>query len=227
MKTKAVLSLSGGLDSSTLLAWMLQEMKFDVVPVSFAYGSKHGDYELDASQRIVKHYGLQSHLFDLSDVFVSFKSNLLRAGGPIPEGHYEAESMKQTVVPGRNLIFASILTGLAESIGASVIALGVHAGDHAIYPDCRPLFIQRLQSTVEAATGQQVTILTPFLRWSKTDIVAQGLRLKVPYHLTRTCYKDQDVACGKCGSCTERIESFRLNGVDDPIKYETDTLKQE
>jgi len=222
MRTKAVLSLSGGLDSTTLLAWMLKEMKFDVVPVSFNYGSKHGEYELDAAKKIVTHYGLLCpwYIFDLKDVFTFFKSNLLRGGGLIPEGHYEAESMKQTVVPGRNLIFASVLTGLAQTIGASVVALGVHAGDHAIYPDCRPNFIQHLRATVEEATEGQVSVITPFLQWSKIDIVAQGLRLKVPYQLTRTCYKEQDVACGRCGSCVERREAFVKNHAIDPIAYE-------
>ena len=221
MRTKALLSLSGGLDSTTLLAWMLKEMKFDMVPVFFTYGSKHGEYELDAAKHVVSHYGLSLwYIFNLEDVFSSFKSNLLRGGGPIPEGHYEAESMTQTVVPGRNLIFASVLTGLAQTIGASVVALGVHAGDHAIYPDCRPNFIHHLRATVEEVTERQVSVITPFLQWSKIDIVAQGLQLNVPYHLTRTCYKEQDTACGCCGSCIERREAFVKNHAIDPIAYE-------
>ncbi len=222
MKQKVVLSLSGGLDSSTLLAYLL-DVGYEVIPVSFMYGSKHGEYEEKAAVLMAGHYNIDPachYVLHVRDVFHFFKSNLLQSGGPIPEGHYQAETMKQTVVPGRNLIFASILAGLAESIGASVVALGVHAGDHAIYPDCRPRFVEALRKTVEASSDGKVSICTPFLLKSKADIVREGLRLGVPYHLTRTCYKQQEVACGRCGSCRERLEAFQLNGVDDPIKYE-------
>jgi 7-cyano-7-deazaguanine synthase len=219
MKKKAVLSLSGGLDSSTLLAYLLQQ-GMEVVPVCFHYGSKHETYEQHAAGQVANHYGLRLFQFDIEDVFAPFKSNLLKSGGEIPEGHYESESMRQTVVPGRNMIFASILAGFAQSIEASVVALGVHAVDHAIYPDCRPRFIERMQEAIEAATDDAVTIDTPFLFMTKTDIVHRGLRLKVPYQLTRTCYKDQSLACGRCGSCVERQESFAQNHAIDPIQYE-------
>jgi 7-cyano-7-deazaguanine synthase len=220
MKTKMVLSLSGGLDSSVLLAYMQEEMHNEVIPVSFHYGSKHGEFEQKAAGQITKYYGLLSYVFDAEDIFAPFKSNLLLSGGEIPEGHYESESMKQTVVPGRNMIFASILAGFAQSIGASAIVLGVHAGDHAIYPDCRPAFIGHMRNAIEAATDKAVTLHTPFLHSTKADIVKIGLKLKVPFQLTRTCYKQQKIACGKCGSCNERLAAFTANHSIDPIQYE-------
>jgi 7-cyano-7-deazaguanine synthase len=127
------------------------------------------------------------------------------------------------VVPARNLIFASILAGYAESIDAGIISLGVHGGDHHVYPDCRPAFISSLNSTVMWATDCKVRVDAPFLYNSKAEILRIGLDLKkvtVPYHLTRTCYKDQVMSCGKCGSCVERLEAFAEVGMIDPIKYE-------
>lgn len=223
---KVVLGLSGGMDSATLLGYYL-EQGAEVHCCSFYYGSKHGRYELQAAKNIVAFYQKQGftivhHLFDLSQVFKDFNSALLLSGGSIPEGHYEAESMKQTVVPGRNLIFASIMAGLAESIEAEIVALGVHAGDHHIYPDCRPEFIEALRETISFSTERKVFIETPFERDNKASILLQGysFSIPVPYHLTRTCYKDQLYSCGRCGSCTERIESFQIIGRKDPIEYE-------
>ncbi|MFX1537627.1 MAG: 7-cyano-7-deazaguanine synthase QueC [Promethearchaeota archaeon] len=224
---KVVLSLSGGMDSATLLGLLLSKGA-EVHCVNFQYGSKHNSYESQAYSKIIHYYfGLTSnHIysygFDLRQVFQSFNSTLLKSGGDIPEGHYEAESMKLTVVPGRNLIFSSIMTGLAQSIGASEIALGVHAGDHHIYPDCRDTFINAMMLAVSYATEGKVGVYTPFLKMNKKDILELGYSLspEVPYHLTRTCYKDQILACGKCGACQERLEAFKLIGKGDPIQYE-------
>jgi len=162
-------------------------------------------------------------LNSINKIFREFKSDLLKSGGEIPEGHYAADSMKATVVPGRNLIFASIVAGYAESIGATAIALGVHSGDHHIYPDCRPEFTSALELTLQASTEGMLSLLTPFMDMDKTSILKLGnsLEIKVPYVLTRTCYKDQKISCGKCGSCVERLEAFAEIKVTDPIKYET------
>lgn len=218
-KQKVVLALSGGLDSTTLLAHLLHEGA-EVHGVGFQYGSKHNEYERQAMVKVAAWCRVRYTLIDVTTIFQPFKSDLLKSGGPIPEGHYEAENMKQTVVPARNLIFASILAGFAESIKAPLIALGVHAGDHTIYPDCRPKFIYSLRQAVEHATDGHVTVWAPFLYESKTSIVTKGLKLGVRYELTRTCYKDQVVACGRCGSCTERKEAFAQNHTTDPISYE-------
>ena len=223
---KVVLGLSGGMDSATLLGYYL-EQGAEVHCCSFYYGSKHGGYELQAAKNIIAFYqsrifAVKHYLFDLSQVFKDFNSALLLSGGNIPEGHYEEDSMRQTVVPGRNLIFASIMAGLAESIGAEKIALGVHSGDHHIYPDCRPEFIDALYTTIARSSSHSVEVEAPFLSDTKATILCRGYKYKVPvpYQLTRTCYKDQPLACGKCGSCQERLEAFAIITGKDPIEYE-------
>jgi 7-cyano-7-deazaguanine synthase len=221
---KVVMGLSGGMDSATLLGLLLNEGA-EVHACHFQYGSKHNAYEQKAVYNIVRHYLKQKmpltlYPFPLEDVFRRFQSNLLQSGGEIPEGHYESESMKLTVVPGRNLIFASIMAGLAESIGADAIALGVHSGDHHIYPDCRGSFITSLRQTIRESTNSTVQTIAPLLADDKTSILRKGIPLLVPYHLTRTCYKDQELSCGKCGSCVERLEAFESINITDPIKYE-------
>jgi 7-cyano-7-deazaguanine synthase len=225
---KVVMGLSGGMDSATLLG-ILVSQGYAVHCCSFYYGSKHNKYELEAANNLVKFYqdhqrNVVHHKIDLSVAFSEFKSNLLLTGGEIPEGHYEAESMKATVVPGRNMIFAAIMAGLAESIGAVAIALGVHQGDHHIYPDCRKEFIKALDLAVYLSSDRKIEVITPLLEMNKISLLRRGLHVQIPapipYHLTRTCYKDQELSCGKCGSCQERLEAFELNGIKDPIKYE-------
>ena len=223
---KVVIGLSGGMDSTTLLGLML-EQGFEVHCCTFYYGSKHGKWENRAAEEVIDFYQLKGfpvfgHPIDLSKAFVDFSSDLLLSGGEIPEGHYESESMKATVVPGRNLIFASIMAGLAESIGADFVGLGVHSGDHHIYPDCRPEFIKALDVTIYLSSDRKVEVLTPFINENKTSILKIGydLHITIPYHLTRTCYKDQPLSCSKCGSCRERLEAFSNLGIKDPIEYD-------
>lgn len=223
---KIVIGLSGGMDSTTLLAYFL-EANYEVHCCTFTYGSKHNQYENKAAFQLIEFYRaggeyVHHHFFDLSEAFKNFNSNLLKSGGEIPEGHYEGENMKLTVVPGRNLIFASIMAGLAESIGAEAIALGIHSGDHAIYPDCRPEFATALQQVLDASTEGKIKVKTPFLNMNKATILQTGyaMSLRVPYELTRTCYKDQELCCGKCGSCRERLEAFGELGIKDPAQYE-------
>lgn len=223
---KIVIGLSGGMDSATLLGLLLGQ-GYSVICCSFQYGSKHMVYESGAAQKIVdfykeKGFDVSLHTFDLSASFKGFDSALLKHGAEIPEGHYDSENMKATVVPGRNLIFSSLMAGLAESVGAESIALGVHSGDHHIYPDCRPEFVSALHQVVQASSDGKVGITTPLLHLDKTGILEIGYELQpnVPYHLTRTCYKDQPLSCGKCGSCSERLEAFENINKKDPIEYE-------
>ena len=223
---KIVIGLSGGMDSTTLLG-MLLEQGYEVHCCNFQYGSKHNVYERQSFVNIIDWYEAQGfsvipHYFDLRGVFSNFSSNLLLSGGEIPEGHYKEESMKTTVVPGRNTIFASIMIGLAETINAVGIALGVHSGDHHIYPDCREDYIIRLNMMVKSATENKVIVITPLLSLDKTSILKRGYALTppVPYFLTRTCYKNQQLSCGKCGSCVERLEAFANVKIIDPICYE-------
>ena len=221
---KIVIALSGGLDSTTLLHYLL-EQGYELHCCSFYYGSKHGIEETKSAGNIIeyfksKKYPVFSYFINLSEVFRGFDSSLLNNKEKIPEGHYQQENMKFTVVPGRNLIFASILAGLAESIGAEHIALGVHAGDHYIYPDCRPNFIYSLNEVIKQSTENKVSVICPFQDKTKIEIVKIGIDLQTPFLLTRTCYTSNEKACGKCGSCIERLEAFKLNNIKDPINYE-------
>lgn len=218
---KALLSLSGGLDSTVMLAYAIARGR-EVSAITFNYGSKHSYFERMAAANVARHYGVPHTEIDLVQAMSCFKSNLLYGGDDIPEGHYEEETMKQTVVPCRNLIFLSLMAGYAQSQGIEEIWIGVHAGDHAIYPDCRPAFIRSAEATINFAMGSNHTfILTPFLGLGKEDIVERGVGLTVPFKMTRTCYKQQHIACGKCGSCQERLAAFADNGLEDPLVYES------
>ncbi len=236
---KIVVSFSGGMDSTTLLKKALYEKTLyggkdlEVIPVSFRYPSKHNEWEFNVGYDFLCANGFHPakdkdlpwrHTFNVSGIFDSFTSSLLHNDDAIPEGHYEAENMRQTVVPGRNLIFTSILAGYAESIGAGEVWLGIHAGDHFIYPDCRPEFFEHAKQTVERSSDGKVTLKAPFLYITKVEILQLGIKLGVDYSKTRTCYKDQPVACGKCGSCQERLTAFKTVGVEDPLEYESREL---
>jgi len=142
----------------------------------------------------------------------------------VPEGHYEAESMKATVVPNRNAIMLSIAFGIAAAEGATGVAAGFHAGDHAIYPDCRPMFVDRFAAMQLASLDYPISLYTPFLYKSKADIVKEGTLLRVPFGLTWSCYRGGELHCGKCGTCVERREAFQLAGVDDPTEYEVSQI---
>lgn len=216
---RGVISLSGGMDSTTLLAH-LRDQGHEMLALMFTYGSKHNLYEENAAFDVASYYGVPIQIVDLTKTFAPFRSDLLLSGGDIPEGHYEDSNMQRTVVPGRNLIFTAVAAGYAESIGAQFVALGIHSGDHAIYPDCRPEFYKSARETVRNSSDGKVGLLAPFLNMHKGQIVTMGCRLNVPYHVTRTCYKNQEIACGRCGSCQERLEAFRFVGAPDPIQYE-------
>jgi len=225
MRKSVVIALSGGIDSATLLAWCVAH-DYHVTCVSFNYGSKHNEYELICAGLIHEYYQNQSdcvgeHLvFDMKPIFESFNSSLLKQGGSIPEGHYTDESMSQTVVPARNIIFLSTLAGVAKSKKASTIGIGIHKGDHAIYADCRAEFYEAMDKAIYLGTDREVQIEAPFVDMTKADIVSYGMERLAPYYLTRTCYKDQPDPCGKCGACVERKEAFHHNGLRDPVTYE-------
>lgn len=215
---KSIIILSGGLDSTTLLYKLLSEGK-EVFAISFDYGQRHKKELLMANATCEK-LGVSHKIVDLTCITDLISNSALTSDIDVPEGHYADENMKKTVVPNRNMIMASIAIGYAVNIGADEVALGVHAGDHAIYPDCRPEFIQSLRDISAIANYEAVKIYAPFLFLSKGDIVKEGLFLNVDYSLTWTCYKGEELPCGKCGSCTERLEAFAVNNSVDPLKYQ-------
>lgn len=219
--SKIILSLSGGMDSATLLAHAKDQGHTVLLAVSFSYGSKHNRFELQAAEQIAQFYSTPHRLITMDGVFAGFKSNLMLCGGAIPEGHYEAKNMEQTVVPARNIIFASVLAGVAWSLEAKEVWLGAHAGDHAIYDDCRRDFMDSMDKSLQLGTGGRVRLRAPFIVDNKTSILKIGRRLGVPYRMTRTCYQNQEKACGRCGSCQERLEAFAANGDTDLLEYES------
>lgn len=204
--TKALIILSGGMDSTTLL---YEYKEYIELAVYFAYGSKHSDKEVVCAMYHCEKLGIQLIIVSLPFINDYFKSDLLKSGGEIPEGHYEDESMKRTVVPFRNGIMLSIAAGLAESRGLNTLLIGNHSGDHAIYPDCRPEFITSMNAATQTGTYQRVVISSPYLRIDKRQIGLIGYGLGIEYEKTWTCYKGKDVHCGKCGSCTERKEALK------------------
>ena len=210
---RAVLVYSGGLDSTTLL----YEYKDSIaLAVSFDYGSKHNKRELEFAVLNCKRLGIRHLVIPLEFMGKYFRSDLLIGGGDIPEGSYADENMKSTVVPFRNGIMLSIAAGLAESYELDAIMLANHSGDHAIYPDCRPEFIEGMAAAVEAGTYNGVKVVSPYCNMTKREIALRGRELGVDFSLTYSCYKGGEKHCGKCGTCVERKEA--LEGFD-PTEY--------
>jgi len=211
---KAVLIYSGGLDSTTLLYEYRDRI---ALAVTFDYGSKHNAREIACAVDHCKKLGIKHLVIPLGFIGQYFKSDLLQSGGDIPEGSYADENMKSTVVPFRNGIMLAVAAGLAESYGLDAVLLANHSGDHAIYPDCRPAFIDAFAAAVEAGTYNGVKVLSPYCNITKRDIALRGRDLGVDYRETYSCYKGGEKHCGKCGTCVERKEA--LEGFD-PTDYE-------
>jgi 7-cyano-7-deazaguanine synthase len=215
---ECVVLLSGGMDSATLLGH-LHDQGVKCYAIAFNYGQKHAR-ELRAAELIALHYGVPFRIADLTALVEFFPSAQTTPNIPIPEGHYEESSMKATVTPNRNMIMLSIAAAHAISLKTGNLAYAAHAGDHAIYPDCRKEFIKMMKYALDLCDYNTLELVTPFINITKADIVALGLRLKVPYELTTSCYKGGQKACGRCGTCVERLEAFTLNHTKDPISYE-------
>jgi 7-cyano-7-deazaguanine synthase len=219
---KTIVICSGGLDSVTLAHKVAVENEL-VGLVSFDYGQRHKK-ELDFANQCADRLGTAHQLIDISHLGAMLGGSALTDDIAVPDGHYAEETMKITVVPNRNAIMLTIAFGLASAQGADAVAAAVHGGDHFIYPDCRPAFIEAFQTMQNCALDGQSTIklYTPFVTISKADIVSIGKELVVPFEKTWSCYKGGATHCGRCGTCVERIEAFHLAHVDDPTKY-TDT----
>jgi 7-cyano-7-deazaguanine synthase len=213
-----VVLCSGGMDSVVALHWAAREHSVARV-VSFDYGAKHNHRELPFAAEHAAGIGVQHEVVSLEFINRLFASDLLKSGGEIPEGHYEAANMKQTVVPFRNGIMLSITAGLAESIGAEGMVIAAHGGDHAIYPDCREDFMRAIGEAMALGTYAGVRLLRPFIAMSKAQIATEGARLGVDFARTWSCYKGGAVHCGKCGTCVERREAFANAGLADPTVY--------
>lgn len=213
----SVIIVSGGLDSITLL---YDKAETIALAVSFDYGQNHGAKELPFAAHHCRKLGIPHITIPLSFMHRYFKSSLLDGAEAILEGHYAEENMKSTVVPFRNGIMLAIATGIAESHGLKRVYIANHGGDHTIYPDCRPDFIQAMDGAATAGTFVNVRIEAPYTNITKADIVRRGTALGVDYSKTWSCYKGSDVHCGKCGTCVERKEAFLEAGVKDPTEYE-------
>jgi len=221
---KVVVLCSGGMDSVTALHWARAHHTL-VAALSFDYGAKHNPRELPFAAEHADRLGVRHEIVRLDFVARLFASDLLTSGGDIPEGHYEADNMKRTVVPFRNAVMLSIATGFAESAGAAGLVIAAHGGDHAIYPDCREAFMRAMGDAMRLGTYAEIALLRPFIDLGKGGIVAEGARLGVNFARTWSCYKGGPVHCGRCGTCVERREAFIEAGVPDPTAYEsTDPL---
>ena len=218
MPNKVVVIYSGGMDSFTVLHKAVQA-GHDVYALSFNYGQRHVK-ELQCAAQVCQELGIKHKIVDISAINQLLAGSSLTDNIDIPEGHYAADNMKSTVVPNRNMILLSLAVGYAVSIGANQVYYGAHSGDHFIYPDCRPEFVQKMHDVCQIANYEPVDIISPYLSQTKIEILADGLAMGLDYSKTWTCYNGREKACGKCGSCQERLEAFTLNKVTDPLPYE-------
>lgn len=216
MKDSAII-VSGGMDSIT----MLYDFKDSIaLGISFDYGSNHNAKEIPLAKMHCERLGIKHITIPLDFMPQYFKSSLLEGSDAIPEGHYEEENMKSTVVPFRNGIMLAIAVGVAESNGLKKIFIANHGGDHTIYPDCRPKFIEAFDKASSAGTFEGLTIEAPYTNITKADIAKIGKELGIDYAETWSCYKGGEIHCGKCGTCVERKEALFLAGIDDKTIYE-------
>ena len=213
----SVIIVSGGMDSIT----MIYEFKDQIaLGVSFNYGSNHNNREIPFAEMHCKRLGIPHITIDLGFMPQYFKSSLLEGADAIPEGNYDEENMKSTVVPFRNGIMLSIAIGIAESNHLKHVLMANHGGDHTIYPDCRPAFVDAMSAAAQAGTFEDVTIEAPYTNITKADIARHGKQLGIDYSETWSCYKGGEVHCGQCGTCRERQEALREAGIADTTEYE-------
>lgn len=226
---KAVVLLSGGIDSTTCLGVAVNKYgKDNVLALSLTYGQKH-EKELNCAKAVAEHYGVKFHSMDLSSVFVFSDCPLLQGREDIEHGSYAEQIAKNgegtvaTYVPFRNGLMLSTAAAIAVSVDADVIYYGAHADDAAgrAYPDCTPEFEEAMDEAIFEGTGQKVRMEAPLLNMNKAEVVKLGLSLNVPYHLTWSCYEGKEHQCGTCGTCIDRRNAFLTNGVSDPVPYAT------
>lgn len=213
----SLIVLSGGMDSVTLL----HDMKAKIaLAVTFNYGSNHNAREIECARVNCAELGIEHLVIDLDFMHRYFSSSLLAGADQIPEGRYDADNMASTIVPFRNGIMLSVAAGLAESRGLSRVMLANHGGDHTIYPDCRPEFVDAMNSAIMAGTDAKVSLFCPYTNMTKEDIARRGALIGVDYSKTYSCYKGGAKHCGRCGTCVERREAIAAAGIVDPTPYE-------
>ncbi len=213
----SVIIYSGGLDSTTLL---YEERERIALAVTFDYGSNHAAREIACARWHCEHLGIEHLVIDLAFIGKYFDSSLTAGADAIPEGNYDDENMRSTVVPFRNGIMLSVACGLAESRGLKRVLIANHGGDHAIYPDCRPEFVKAMDNAMTAGTYEGVKLAAPYTNITKGDIVKKGVALGIDYSKTYSCYRGKEHHCGRCGTCQERKEAFKEAGIIDPTNYE-------
>ncbi len=213
------LLLSGGVDSTTLAAWIKQNHPGERVKAyTFLYGQKHA-VELEAARAVAAHYQLEHAVIELPPIH---GSALTDAESPLPEGRdlSAVTGVAPSYVPARNLLFLAHMASLQDAFGPAVLWLGVHHDDHTGYPDCRPEFVEAADRAVRLGTQYALRVQAPLVRWSKAEIIRWGLGHDVPYHLTHSCYQGRRPACGVCDTCQARLAAFAAAGAPDPLPYE-------
>lgn len=214
----AVLIYSGGLDSTVLLARLLADQALRTC-ISIDYAQRH-IRELQHALEITRYYRVEHLLFDLSDYGRLLKSSSqTNPRTAPPAGHYADPTMRITVVPNRNMIMLALAAGIAIDRGYDTVAYAAHAGDHAVYPDCRPMFMDAMTEALALSHYEPIDLYTPFREMTKAEIVRMGRDLAVPFEKTYSCYNGRELHCGTCGTCVERHEAFELAGVPDPTRY--------
>ena len=217
MNKDSVLIVSGGMDSIT----MLYEYKERIaLGISFDYGSNHNAREIPFAAMHCERLGIKHIVINMGFMHQYFKSSLLEGAEAIPEGNYDEENMKSTVVPFRNGIMLSIAAGVAESNGLKYVMMANHGGDHTIYPDCRPEFVSAMSEATRLGTYPGIEVLAPYTGITKSDIARHGKALGIDYAETWSCYKGGEHHCGKCGTCRERIEALADAGIEDHTVYD-------
>lgn len=216
---KTLVICSGGLDSVSLAHKVAAEQTLTGL-VSFDYGQRHSK-ELGFAAACAQRLGVPHQIINIRDVGRQLSGSALTDDVAVPDGHYAEESMRITVVPNRNAIMLAIAFGVAAARQAEAVGVAVHGGDHFIYPDCRPDFIDAFQAMQNRALDgyANVRLYAPFVHASKADIVTEGARHATPFDQTWSCYKGDDVHCGRCGTCVERQEAFHLARLHDPTDY--------
>ena len=222
-ENKSLVVLSGGMDSTTLLKDVRDTLHggdpTKVWAISFDYNQKHRK-ELECAILTCRDLLVDHRIVPIPMLNDLAPSALTRKDWKVPTGHYEDETMKQTVVPNRNMVMISLAVSYAINLKVDYLFVGVHSGDHAIYPDCRPSFYSAMQDAIMRCDWHEILLRAPYLDIDKNKICKRGVDLNVDYGLTWTCYEGKYLACGKCGSCVERLEAFEYAGVSDPVKYE-------